>query len=36
MHKHNWLCSDVPGVYTCTFNCGFGYWNPETKQIEEQ
>ena len=34
MHKHQWLCGDVPGVYTCGFDCGFGYWNPKTKEIE--
>ena len=31
MHKHKWLCTDIPGIYSCT--CGGGYWNSMTQSI---
>jgi len=32
-HKHEWECSDIPGVYTCF--CGTdGYWNSTIREIE--
>jgi hypothetical protein len=34
MHKHHWLCSDVPGNYFC--DCGTtAYFNSYTKEIQE-
>ena len=33
MHKHHWLCSDIPGDYNCS--CGkTAYWNRDTQEIQ--
>ena len=30
--NHNWVCSDIPGVYVC--ECGAeGYWDREEMRI---
>jgi hypothetical protein len=35
-HGHKWECTDIPGVYVCDCGMGakYGYWNPDTKEIE--
>jgi hypothetical protein len=32
-HKHEWVCTDIPGVYNCYCKVE-GYWNSTIREIE--